>query len=66
MVGCKHITCKHDELIFQPHLDKCFGNIKSLDIKTLPHQPPTVKTMISSEGEVIVMPKYVFSCVDVK
>ena len=48
------------QYISQPHLGKCFGNIKMLEIKTLPRQPPTVKTITSSEGESINMPKYVF------
>ncbi|XP_023930267.1 dynein heavy chain 6, axonemal [Lingula anatina] len=43
----------------QPHLGKCFGNIKALEIKTLPRQPPTVKCMISAEGEIVQMPKNV-------
>lgn len=41
----------------QPHLGKCFGNIKELDIKIAPRQPATVKTMTSAEGETIEMPK---------
>ena len=41
----------------QPHLGKCFGNIKALEIKQLPRQPPTVKTMTSAEGEIVAMPK---------
>ncbi|CAH1791320.1 unnamed protein product [Owenia fusiformis] len=43
----------------QPHLGKCFGNIKMLDIRQIPRQPPTVKNMISEEGEVVAMPKNV-------
>lgn len=52
----------------QPHLGKCFANIKLLDIKqgggdsTAGHQPPTVRAMISSEGEIMPMPKYVCPC----
>eukprot|EP00105_Crassostrea_gigas_P038198 XP_019922346.1 PREDICTED: dynein heavy chain 6, axonemal [Crassostrea gigas] len=38
----------------QPHLGKCFGNIKYLEIG---QNPPTIKTMISSEGERVAMPK---------
>ena len=44
-------------LSFQPHLTKCFGNIAALDIKQVPRQPLSVKTMSSAEGEVISMPK---------
>lgn len=40
----------------KPHLGKCFGNIKYLEIG---QNPPTIKTMISSEGERVAMPKYV-------
>ncbi|XP_071789676.1 dynein axonemal heavy chain 6-like isoform X2 [Asterias amurensis] len=43
----------------QPHLVKCFGNIKSLDIVREPRLPPTVRTMVSAEGEAILMPKNV-------
>ncbi|XP_070577565.1 LOW QUALITY PROTEIN: dynein axonemal heavy chain 6-like [Ptychodera flava] len=43
----------------QPHLGKCFGNIKTLEIVRLPKLPPTVRTMISAEGEAISMPKNV-------
>ncbi|XP_022090728.1 dynein heavy chain 6, axonemal-like isoform X2 [Acanthaster planci] len=43
----------------QPHLVKCFGNIKSLEIVREPKLPPTVRTMISAEGEIILMPKNV-------
>ncbi|XP_038073413.1 dynein heavy chain 6, axonemal-like isoform X3 [Patiria miniata] len=43
----------------QPHLVKCFGNIKSLEIVKEPKLPPTVRTMVSAEGEVILMPKNV-------
>ncbi|KAL5008122.1 hypothetical protein ScPMuIL_013703 [Solemya velum] len=43
----------------QPHLGKCFGNIKYLDIKHLPRQPPTVKSMSSAEGESVAMPRNV-------
>ncbi|KAL8598270.1 hypothetical protein ACOMHN_035220 [Nucella lapillus] len=45
--------------ILQPHLGKCFGNIKQLDIRQLPRQPPTVKSIISAENEVINMPRNV-------
>ncbi|XP_074663059.1 dynein axonemal heavy chain 6-like [Tubulanus polymorphus] len=43
----------------QPHLDKCFGNIKSLEIKREARLPPTVVTMTSAEGETVTMPKNV-------
>ncbi|XP_070181014.1 dynein axonemal heavy chain 6-like [Littorina saxatilis] len=43
----------------QPHLGKCFGNIKQLDIRQLPRQPPTVKSIMSAENEVINMPRNV-------
>ncbi|XP_071963333.1 dynein axonemal heavy chain 6-like [Antedon mediterranea] len=43
----------------QPHLVKCFGNIKSLEIVYEPKLPPTVATMISAEGEAVIMPKNV-------
>ncbi|XP_059157269.1 dynein axonemal heavy chain 6-like [Physella acuta] len=43
----------------QPHLGKCFGNIKQLDIQFLPRQPPTVKSIISFERETISMPRNV-------
>ena len=43
----------------QPHLGKCFGNIKHLDIRQLPRQPPTVKSIVSAEKEVIAMPRNV-------
>ncbi|KAK3092231.1 hypothetical protein FSP39_000084 [Pinctada imbricata] len=38
----------------QPHLSKCFGNIKSLDIG---QNPPTIRSIMSAEGEVVPMPK---------
>ena len=41
----------------QPHLGKCFGNVSALEIKQVPRQPPTVKTITSAEGELIGMPK---------
>lgn len=49
----------------QPHLGKCFANIRRLDIRLSPrntdgpvtHQPPIVRSMISAEGEVMAMPK---------
>ncbi|XP_071833092.1 dynein axonemal heavy chain 6-like isoform X4 [Apostichopus japonicus] len=42
----------------QPHLVKCFGNIKTLEIIQEARLPPTVRTMISAEGEAIeFMPK---------
>lgn len=37
---------------FQPHLGKCFGNVKSLEITG-----GIVRKMISEEGEEIDMPK---------
>ena len=43
----------------QPHMDKCFGNIKSLDIRYPLKQPPSVKNAFSSEGEALPLPKYV-------
>ncbi|KAH9496161.1 Dynein heavy chain 6, axonemal [Bulinus truncatus] len=43
----------------QPHLGKCFGNIKLLDIAFLPRQPPTVKAIVSFEKETIAMPRNV-------
>lgn len=43
----------------QPHLGKCFCNIKHLDICLLPRQPPTVKAIISAEQEVVNMPRNV-------
>ncbi|KAK7488391.1 hypothetical protein BaRGS_00020365, partial [Batillaria attramentaria] len=43
----------------QPHLGKCFGNIKQLDIRQLPRQPPTVKSIMSAEHEVVNMPRNV-------
>ncbi|KAL4237693.1 Dynein heavy chain 14 [Mactra antiquata] len=43
----------------QPHLGKCFGNIKSLEIKTLPRNPPAVHSMTSAEGEVVTMTRSV-------
>ncbi|XP_053375273.1 dynein axonemal heavy chain 6-like isoform X4 [Mercenaria mercenaria] len=43
----------------QPHLGKCFGNIKSLEIKTLPRNPPAVHSMMSAEGEVVNMTRSV-------
>ncbi|KAK3576323.1 hypothetical protein CHS0354_039732 [Potamilus streckersoni] len=43
----------------QQHLGKCFGNIKALEIRNLPRQPATVRSMMSAEGEVIQMPRNV-------
>ncbi|XP_063958044.1 dynein axonemal heavy chain 6-like isoform X2 [Lytechinus pictus] len=43
----------------QPHLVKCFGNIKSLEFQREPKLPPTVRAMISAEGEAIFLPKNV-------
>lgn len=43
----------------QPHLAKCFANVQSLEIQTVPRQPPTVKNMRSAEGEALDMPKSV-------
>ena len=45
--------------MLQPHLGKCFGNIKSLDIKTIPRHPPAVHSMMSAEGEVVHMTRSV-------
>ncbi|OWF46435.1 Dynein heavy chain 6, axonemal [Mizuhopecten yessoensis] len=41
----------------QPHLGKCFGNIKSLNIKSMPRQAAIVKSMTSAEGENVDMPR---------
>ncbi|XP_069117336.1 dynein axonemal heavy chain 6-like isoform X3 [Argopecten irradians] len=41
----------------QPHLGKCFGNIKSLNIKSMPRQAAIVKSMTSAEGENVNMPR---------
>uniref|UniRef100_H2YVP9 AAA+ ATPase domain-containing protein n=1 Tax=Ciona savignyi TaxID=51511 RepID=H2YVP9_CIOSA len=44
----------------QPHLVKCFANIKYLDIRGGSSKAPnTVHAMISAEGETVAMPKYV-------
>ncbi|KAH3851244.1 hypothetical protein DPMN_093724, partial [Dreissena polymorpha] len=43
----------------QPHLGKCFGNIKSLEIKSIPRHPPAVHSMTSAEGEVVQMTRSV-------
>lgn len=43
----------------QPHLGKCFGNIKSLEIMTIPRNPPAVHSMTSAEGEVVKMTRSV-------
>ncbi|XP_041352994.1 dynein heavy chain 6, axonemal-like isoform X2 [Gigantopelta aegis] len=43
----------------QPHLGKCFGNVKHLAIQILPRQPPTVTAITSAEGEIIDMPRNV-------
>lgn len=53
LLSCDSFPC------LQPHLGKCFGNIRGLEIKILPRQPPTVKSITSAEGEVISMPKSV-------
>lgn len=51
----------------QPHLSKCFANIRSLDIRSKQdkteelkhhHQPPIIKNIVSAEGEIMPMPKY--------
>nr|XP_018672447.1 dynein heavy chain 6, axonemal-like [Ciona intestinalis] len=44
----------------QPHLVKCFANIKYLDIRQTGSKGPlTVHAMISAEGETVAMPKNV-------
>ncbi|XP_076809994.1 dynein axonemal heavy chain 6-like [Clavelina lepadiformis] len=49
-----------DPASVQPHLVKCFANIKYLDIRgNVSKQPLTVRAMISAEGEVVNMPKNV-------
>lgn len=42
----------------QPHLVKCFENIKQLLIWKQEIGPPAVKMLISAEGEALVLPKY--------
>nr|XP_048295519.1 dynein axonemal heavy chain 14 [Myodes glareolus] len=41
----------------QPHLVKCFGNIKHLLLWEQEVGPPAVKMLISAEGEGLVLPK---------
>ncbi|XP_063775070.1 dynein axonemal heavy chain 14 isoform X3 [Pseudophryne corroboree] len=43
--------------VVQPHLVKCFENIRHLDIRRHLNSPPEVETIISAEGEKICMPK---------
>ncbi|XP_075057079.1 dynein axonemal heavy chain 14 [Mixophyes fleayi] len=43
--------------VVQPHLVKCFENIRYLDIKQHLKSPPEVEMIISAEGEKICMPK---------
>ncbi|KAM5165262.1 dynein axonemal heavy chain 14 [Mantella aurantiaca] len=45
--------------VVQPHLVKCFENIRHLDIKYPIKSPPEVEMIISAEGEKICMPKNV-------
>lgn len=42
----------------QPHLVKCFENIKRVLIWKQEIGPPAVKMLISAEGEGLVLPKY--------
>lgn len=42
----------------QPHLMKCFENIKQLLIWKQEIGPPAVIMLISAEGEALVLPKY--------
>lgn len=42
----------------QPHLVKCFENVKQLLIWKEEIGPPTVIMLISAEGESLVLPKY--------
>ncbi|KAM9316864.1 dynein axonemal heavy chain 14 [Gastrophryne carolinensis] len=50
--------CKNPNVV-QPHLAKCFENIRHLDIKYPIKSPPEVEMIISAEGEMIRMPKNV-------
>ncbi|XP_077196785.1 dynein axonemal heavy chain 14 isoform X2 [Paroedura picta] len=43
----------------QPHLVKCFANIKKLCIRIQEHRPPGVVMIKSAEGEMLVVPKAV-------
>jgi hypothetical protein len=42
----------------QPHLGKCFENIKQVLICKEEVGPPSVKMLISAEGEGLILPKY--------
>lgn len=42
----------------QPHLGKCFENVKQLFIGKQEVGPPAVLMLISAEGETLVLPKY--------
>lgn len=42
----------------QPHLVKCFENIRRLLIWKQEIGPPAVVMFISAEGETLVLPKY--------
>ena len=53
------LYCDWFSVLLQPHLGKCFGNVKHLAIQILPRQPPTVTAITSAEGEVIDMPRFV-------
>ncbi|XP_007435709.1 dynein heavy chain 14, axonemal, partial [Python bivittatus] len=41
----------------QPHLMKCFSNMKKLYIRTQPQRPPVVLMFRSAEGEILLVPK---------
>ncbi|KAM6459278.1 dynein axonemal heavy chain 14 [Liasis olivaceus] len=41
----------------QPHLMKCFSNMKKLYIRTQPQRPPVVLMFRSAEGEILLAPK---------
>nr|XP_056709345.1 dynein axonemal heavy chain 14 [Euleptes europaea] len=43
----------------QPHLVKCFANIKKLCIRTQEQRPPVVLMIKSAEGEMLLVPKAV-------
>lgn len=45
--------------ILQPHLVKCFANIRKLYIRSQEQRPSVVLMLKSAEGEILLLPKYV-------
>lgn len=44
--------------MLQPHLVKCFANIRKLYIRRQEQRPPVVLMIKSAEGEILLLPKY--------